>query len=189
MQDLKPGVPFLPKVLEITSYIGACLSIVCLLLVLIIYLSSRSVIIIHNMHCSTFSVTIIIAHNIPFHTRDLRSTEHKQGHQGQLVINVSFALLGLYIVFILSDHVTSVRPFCGLSAALLQFFILAYFAWTAVEGLLLLIKVVLPFHMFGKYFILKASLFAWCKIISIVISPSSLFAKLMIPLNIPIFLQ
>ena len=43
MQDLKPGEPFLPELLRVTSYIGACLSILCLLLVLIIYLGSRSV--------------------------------------------------------------------------------------------------------------------------------------------------
>lgn len=92
---------------------------------------------------------------------DLRST--KRSHQGQLVINISFALLGLYVVFILSGHVTTVRPLCGLMAALLQYFILAYFSWTAVEAILLLFKIVLPLHKFGKYTVLKASLFAWCK--------------------------
>ena len=51
MQDLKPGDPFLPQLLKIASYIGACLSILCLLLVLIIYLSSRSV---------TFAIALII---------------------------------------------------------------------------------------------------------------------------------
>ena len=98
---------------------------------------------------------------IPAIYRDLRST--KQGHQGQLVINTSFALLGLYVVFILAGHVTSVRPLCGLMAALLQFFILAYFSWTSVEALLLLFKIVRPLHKFGKYFVLKASFFSWCK--------------------------
>ena len=101
-----------------------------------------------------------------WHCRDLRST--KQGHQGQLVINTSFALLGLYVVFILAGHVTSVRPLCGLTAALLQFFILAYFSWTSVEALLLLFKIVRHLHKVGKYFVLKASLFSWCKLLSLI---------------------
>ena len=55
---------------------------------------------------------------------------------------MSLALAGLYIFFLVGGHVTSIPILCGLSAALLHYFMLVFFAWTAVEAIWLYIKLV-----------------------------------------------
>jgi len=59
------------------------------------------------------------------------------------LVNLSFALLGLYVAFILSAQAPRIpQGLCGFFAALLHYFMLAYFFWTAAEALLLYIKLV-----------------------------------------------
>ena len=78
-----------------------------------------------------------VSHHSVTENRKLHTSEH-----GQILINLSTALLGLYITFLLSSGVTSVTVLCGMSSGLLQYFMLVFFAWTAVEAVHLYIKLV-----------------------------------------------
>lgn len=76
---------------------------------------------------------------------------------------MSLALAGLYIFFVIGGHVTSVPGLCGLSAALLHYFMLVFFAWTAVEAVWLYIKLVkvIGTHSYEHHYIWKAGIPAW----------------------------
>ena len=88
---------------------------------------------------------------------------------------MSFSLIGMYVIFIISGQVTVVPPLCGISSALLQYFLLVFFAWTAVEAVWLYLKLVKIFglHTIEQRFFTVSSLLAWCKqaIIIIQLSP------------------
>lgn len=67
-----------------------------------------------------------------------------------MLVNMCFALLGLYVAFILStfgDELATHNPphgmnLCGFFSAVLHYFMLAYFMWTGAEALLLFLKIV-----------------------------------------------
>ena len=89
---------------------------------------------------------------------------------GKLLINVAISLLGVYIFFIVGGHI---RPYgdakevdiaCGFSSALLQYFTLAYFGWTAAEALNLYFSLVKLFEAKPiNSYTLKAGLIVWRK--------------------------
>ena len=60
----------------------------------------------------------------------------------QLLINLSGALLGLYISFICAAKGSFNAPFCSFLAVLVHYFFLAYFFWTASEAVYLYLKLV-----------------------------------------------
>ena len=70
--------------------------------------------------------------------RKLLKKEHEQ-----ILINLCFALMGMYIAFILGATTAPVPVLCGISAALLQYFMLVFFSWTAVEAFYLYWKLVM----------------------------------------------
>ena len=76
--------------------------------------------------------------------------------------------MGLYIFFLISGHVTSLYVLCGISAALLQYFFLAFFGWTVVEVVWLYLKLVKVFGVqsFTSQFMLKAGIPTWGKLLS-----------------------
>ena len=78
---------------------------------------------------------------------------------------MSLALIGLYIFFLIGGHVTSITILCGISSALLQYFILAFFGWTAVEAVWLYLKLVKVFgtSSFTSKFTLKSGIPTWRK--------------------------
>ena len=80
---------------------------------------------------------------------------------------MSFALIGLYVIFFIGGYVTVIPALCGLSSALLHYFLLVFFAWTAVEAVWLYLKLVKIFslHSIEQRFITVTSLIAWCKFI------------------------
>eukprot|EP00731_Ephydatia_muelleri_P011149 Em0006g43a len=86
----------------------------------------------------------------------LRSSDH-----GQVMINMSCALLCLYVVFVMSANATPVPALCGTSAALVHYFMLVYFMWTAVEAVFLYIKLGRILGKKKRRFTLKAGLVAW----------------------------
>ena len=90
--------------------------------------------------------------------RPLRSSDH-----GQVMINMSCALLCLYVVFVMSANATPVPALCGTSAALVHYFMLVYFMWTAVEAVFLYIKLGRILGKKKRRFTLKAGLVAWRK--------------------------
>ena len=58
---------------------------------------------------------------------------------------------------------TTVPPLCGVVSALLHYFTLAFFAWTAVEAFHLYQKLVTVLGTKSDHFVLKAAMVAWCK--------------------------
>lgn len=104
--------------------------------------------------------------------RKLRTSTH-----GQILINLSLALMGVYIFFLIAGHVTSIPILCAIVSALLHYFLLVFFGWTAVEASLLYLKLVKVFGVQSatSKFALKAGILTWGKKI-IVIATYSLFA-------------
>ena len=92
--------------------------------------------------------------------RKLRISIH-----GKLLVNLSLALMGVYIFFLISGHVTTVPVLCGISSALLHYFLLVFFGWTAVEAVWLYLKLVkvLGMHSATSNYILKTSIPTWGK--------------------------
>ena len=76
---------------------------------------------------------------------------------------MSCALLCLYVVFVMSANATPVPALCGTSAALVHYFMLMYFMWTAAEAVFLYIKLVRILGKKIRRFTLKAVLVAWRK--------------------------
>ena len=72
-----------------------------------------------------------------FNFRSLRKKEHEQ-----ILINICFALMGMYLAFILGANAAYSPVLCGISAALLQYFMLVFFSWTAAEAFYLYRKLV-----------------------------------------------
>lgn len=86
------------------------------------------------------------------------------------MINLGASLLGIYVFFIVSGHIrpygdtVAVDIICGLSSALLQYFMLVYFGWTAAEALNLYFSLVKVFEArVIKSYTLKAGLIVWRK--------------------------
>ena len=101
----------------------------------------------------------------PLQCRKLHSSEQSSGVHGQLLINLSCSLIGLYILFIVAGHVTTVAPLCGVVAALLQYFVLVFFGWTAAEAWFLYHRLVRDvLGQASPYFVLKAAALVWCKL-------------------------
>ena len=90
--------------------------------------------------------------------RKLRQSDH-----GQLLLNLCFALLGLYFFFILAIHSTAVTELCMLVAALLQYFFLVSFMAMAVEAIDLYMKLVVVLGSKISYYTLKAAIICWGK--------------------------
>ena len=92
------------------------------------------------------------------HFRNLRKKEHEQ-----ILINLCFALMGIYLVFILGANAAPVPVLCGISAALLQYFMLVFFLWTSVEAFQLYRKLVKVLGV-KQIPVIKISLAVWCKL-------------------------
>ena len=78
---------------------------------------------------------------------------------------MGLSLAGLYICFLVGGHVTTIPVLCGFSAAFLHYFMLVFFAWTAVEALWLYIKLVMVLgtQSIENFYIIKAGIPAWGK--------------------------
>ena len=63
----------------------------------------------------------------------------------KLLINLCFALVGLYVTFIISTASTGVPVLCGVVSALMHYFFLAVFFWMAAEAIQLHRKLVSVF--------------------------------------------
>ena len=91
--------------------------------------------------------------------RKLRTSE-----AGQLLVNLSVALLGLYFLYILSLHAVGNKHVCAFVGGLLHYFMLASFLAMLAEAVNLYTKLVLvlgvPLIIQNKY-VLKACLIVW----------------------------
>ena len=88
--------------------------------------------------------------------RKLRSSVH-----GQLLLNLCFALMGLYITFIIALHSTGVPGLCAVVGAVLQYFFLVTFMVMASEAINLYMNLVIVLGVKIQHFILKATVLSW----------------------------
>ena len=90
--------------------------------------------------------------------RNLRTSDH-----GQLLLNLCFALIGLYITFIIAVQSKEVPDFCAVVGAVLQYFFLVTFMVMAAEAILLYMNLVIVLGSKIRHFVLKATILSWSK--------------------------
>ena len=88
--------------------------------------------------------------------RKLRTSDH-----GQLLLNLCFALMGLYITFIFAVHSRDVPGLCAVTGAVLQYFFLVTFMVMAAEVINLYMKLVIVLGQKIHHFVLKATILSW----------------------------
>ena len=93
-----------------------------------------------------------------FFNRKLRSSDH-----GQLLLNLCFALIGLYLSFIVALHSKTAGGFCAFSGAALQYFFLVSFAVMAAEAVNLYFNLVIVLGRKIHSFPLKVTVVSWGK--------------------------
>ena len=93
--------------------------------------------------------------------RKLRSTIN-----GKLLINLCVGFTGIYLMFIVSYHLTPWHIPCAIAGALLHYFMLVTFAIMAAEAISLYIHlvVVLGWNAIKSHYTLKTTLIAWSKL-------------------------
>ena len=88
---------------------------------------------------------------------------------GKMLLNLCFALLDLYVAFLISTSADSLattetgRNVCGFFSALLHYFMLAYFFWTAAEALFLFFKLVKVLRGSMNTYVYVAMAICWSK--------------------------
>ncbi|XP_064394608.1 hemicentin-1-like isoform X2 [Halichondria panicea] len=122
-------VPNLP--LEIISYIGIGLSLVCIAVILITYLCSRKL-------RKNVTGKLVMNMCIPL---------------GLFYVWFLVAIHGRYY--------TSFEWFCFVTSSLVQYFLLVYLSWTTVEALHIYLQLVKVFGSDIPHYMLKSALFAW----------------------------
>ena len=90
--------------------------------------------------------------------RKLRISDH-----GQLLLNLCFALIGLYITFIFAIHSQEVPGLCAVVGAILQYFFLVTFMVMAAEAIHLYMNLVIVLGWKIQHFLLKATVLSWGK--------------------------
>ena len=92
--------------------------------------------------------------------RNLRKTIHTK-----LLMNLCFALVGLYITFFISTFSPGVPVLCGLVSALMHYFFLAVFFWMAAEAIHLHRKLVTVFKPDIDSYLATAMAICWGKLV------------------------
>lgn len=113
------------------------------------YLISKSVNKNHEDHLSCL---------ISFRFRKFRSQRPKQ-----ILINLCFALLGLYLSFLIGIDRVNLKIGCTIFGALIHFFCLASVAWMCVEAVNMYLLFVKIFDSGVSRFMLKSMAAAWGK--------------------------
>ena len=82
---------------------------------------------------------------------------------GKMVINMSIALIGLYVFALMggSQLITAHHIVCAVVGALLHYFMLVYFLWTAVESIDLYRKLVIIIGRDIDHYPFFGGLVAW----------------------------
>ena len=109
----------------------------------------------YGYHLSIIIFCIFILHRI------LRTKQ-----VGKLLLHVCLALTGVYVTFLLAMHgeyYQQILGFCYTVSGLLQYFLLVYLFWTAVESFHICLKLVKVFGTDISNFFWKAAVIAWGK--------------------------
>ena len=83
----------------------------------------------------------------------------------KLLLNLSFALLGLYVTFSISTVSTGVPVLCGVVSALIHYFFLAVFFWMAAEAIQLHRKLVTVFKPDITSYVTIAMAICWGRLV------------------------
>lgn len=92
------------------------------------------------------------------HVRKLR-----RDYPSQILINLSLALLGLNLVFLVNSWLASweLHGLCVAVAAMLQYFLLASFTWMGLEAVNMYFALVKVFNVYVPSYILKFCVLGW----------------------------
>ncbi|XP_071811627.1 uncharacterized protein [Apostichopus japonicus] len=104
----------------------------------------------------------------------------------QVLINLCFALLGLYLSFLIGINRANLDVGCVIFGALIHYFCLASISWMSVEATIMYLLFVKVFDAGIKYFMRKASLVAWglplvVVIVSAILKPNNYTGKYCFP--------
>lgn len=96
----------------------------------------------------------------PLHCRKLR-----QDYPSKILINLSVALLGLNMLFLLDSWLSSFSSYglCIFTAATLHYFLLASFTWMGLEAVHMYFALVKVFNVYVPSYILKFCAVGWGK--------------------------
>ena len=95
-----------------------------------------------------------------FFCRKLRSSQ-----PSQLLVNLCFGFLGIYMAYILALHATAVSGLCVLAGVLVHYFLLATFLIMAADAILIFCKLIFVFVTIRRY-VLIAAVISWCKFLT-----------------------
>ena len=98
----------------------------------------------------------------PFTIRSLKEVVHVK-----LLLNLCFALLGLYVTFIISTVSTGVPVLCGVVSALMHYFFLAVFFWMTAEAIHLHRKLVTVFKPDITSYVTIAMAICWGRLVHV----------------------
>ena len=84
---------------------------------------------------------------------------------GQLLLNLCFALLGLYISFIFSIHSNSVPPLCAIVSIMSHYFMLVVFMVMAAEAVNGYMKLVVVLGHNISHYVIKVTVACWGKLL------------------------
>nr|XP_054766910.1 LOW QUALITY PROTEIN: adhesion G-protein coupled receptor G6-like [Lytechinus pictus] len=128
--------------------------------------SSRTLDIISILGCSVSIICLIIAIGVLAGIRSLRRRLPQQ-----IMINLSSALLGLYLVFVVGVDKPSWGLGCTVIAIMLHYFSLAAVAWMGVEAFSMYLMFVRVMNTYMPKMLLKSCFFAWgCPLVIVCIT-------------------
>lgn len=98
--------------------------------------------------------------HLPLHFRKLR-----RDYPSKILINLSAALLGLSMLFLLDSWLSSFSNYslCIATAATLHYFLLASFTWMGLEAVHMYLALVKVFNIYVPSYILKLCAVGWGK--------------------------
>ena len=106
------------------------------------------------------SLYISLSLSLPLRHRKLRSD-----YPSKILINLSVALLGLNLVFLLDSWLSSFGSYglCISTAATLHYFLLASFTWMGLEAIHMYFALVKVFNVYVSLYIHKFCALGWGK--------------------------
>lgn len=89
----------------------------------------------------------------------------RQDYPSKILINLSAALLGLSMTFLLNSWLSSFSDYglCISTAAVLHYFLLASFTWMGLEAVHMYLALVRIFNSYVSFYMLKLCAVGWGK--------------------------
>eukprot|EP00057_Strongylocentrotus_purpuratus_P014211 XP_011668685.1 PREDICTED: G-protein coupled receptor 64-like [Strongylocentrotus purpuratus] len=117
---------------------------------------SKALDVISRIGCIASIICLVITLCVLLGFRKLRRKQPQQ-----ILINLSFALLALYVTFVIGIDRPTWRISCTVVAILLHYFCLASLAWMGVEAFNMYMMFVRVLNSYIPKFLLKCSMIGW----------------------------